>query len=329
MPALKHVLIAIDFGEVTEPLLECARDLEALGAERFTLVHVEPVGYPAAPRVTHRGAYEARLREAAEKLRGKGVAVQIALRSGLPGSEIVAAAEELQADLIVLAAHDHGTLRRGLIGSVASDALHHASVPVLLQRFTREEAASPEACGLRCGAILRRPLLATDGSASARNAEEMTPRAYLRTLPRHLRLTFEEGRAAGAEPLQVLLVHGSPRKVNEYLFEDRNDASFLRMMRAADADVLCFGHTHKPYHRSIADLESLRGARHAVNIGSVGKPKDGDPRSCYAVLDIDPARDQPVEVTLVRVEYDLEKAARAVEESRLPDAFSEALRLAR
>jgi putative phosphoesterase len=154
-------------------------------------------------------------------------------------------------------------------------------------------------------------------------------RAYLRTLPRHLRLTFEEGRAAGAEPLQVLLVHGSPRKVNEYLFEDRNDASFLRMMRAADADVLCFGHTHKPYHRSIADLESLRGARHAVNIGSVGKPKDGDPRSCYAVLDIDPARDEPVEVTLVRVEYDLEKAARAVEESRLPDAFAEALRLAR
>lgn len=154
-------------------------------------------------------------------------------------------------------------------------------------------------------------------------------RAYLRTLPRHLRVTFQEGRTAGAQPLQVLLVHGSPRKINEYVFEERNDASFLRMMQAADADILCFGHTHKPYHRSIADSESPWGARHAVNIGSVGKPKDGDPRSCYAVLDIDPTRDEPVEVMLVRVAYDVEKAARAVEESPLPDAFAQALRLAR
>ena len=66
-----------------------------------------------------------------------------------------------------------------------------------------------------------------------------------------------------------------------------------------------------------------------MNIGSVGKPKDGDPRSCYAVLDIDPAREEPVEVELVRVAYDVEKAARAVAESPLPDAFAEALRVAR
>jgi predicted phosphodiesterase len=163
----------------------------------------------------------------------------------------------------------------------------------------------------------------TNGKVSERS------RQYLRTLPRHLRLTHVAGRTQGAQPFETLLVHGSPRKINEYLFEDRSDASLLRMMTVADADLLCFGHTHKPYHRALPDPESRWGERHAVNIGSVGKPKDGDPRSCYVILDLDPAREVPVEVEFIRVEYDVERAARAVEESPLPDAFAEALRVAR
>ncbi len=154
-------------------------------------------------------------------------------------------------------------------------------------------------------------------------------REYLRTLPRHLRLSFQEGRTKGTKALHLLLVHGSPRKINEYLFEDRSDASLLRMMQAEDADVMCFGHTHKPFHRVIPDAESRWGRRHAVNIGSVGKPKDGDPRSCYAVLELDPSREVPLDVDFVRVPYDVERAARAVEESPLPNAFAEALRIAR
>ena len=153
-------------------------------------------------------------------------------------------------------------------------------------------------------------------------------RAYLRSLPRHLRLTFQAGRQKDAKPLQVLLVHGSPRRINEYLFEDRPDASFLRMMRTEDCDVLCFGHTHKPYHREIEDGEGRWGSRHAINTGSVGKPKDGDQRAGYVILNINPERDEPVEVEFVRVEYDVERAAKGVEDSPLPDHFAEALRVA-
>lgn len=159
------------------------------------------------------------------------------------------------------------------------------------------------------------------------NVGEAT-RAYLRTLPRHLRLTFRAGRQSDARPFEMLLVHGSPRKINEYLFEDRPDTSFLRMLKAEDCDVMCFGHTHKPFHRMIEDGESRWGARHVVNTGSVGKPKDGDPRAGYVLLYVDPEREQPLEVEFVRVEYDVEKAARAVEASPLPDAFAEALRRA-
>lgn len=153
-------------------------------------------------------------------------------------------------------------------------------------------------------------------------------RAYLRTLPRHLRLTFREGRRPDARAFQVLLVHGSPRKINEYLFEDRSDASFLRMMEPEDADLMCFGHTHRPFHRALDDEGSRWGVRHVVNTGSVGKPKDGDPRAGYVVLDIDPERDDPLEVEVVRVAYDVEGAAGAVEASPLPDAFAQALRAA-
>lgn len=148
-------------------------------------------------------------------------------------------------------------------------------------------------------------------------------RAYLRTLPAHIRLEFR----LNAEQLNVLLVHGSPRKVNEYLFEDRDEASMKRIMQNAEADILCFGHTHKPYHRI---LETEGRYRHAVNIGSVGKPKDGDPRGCYVLLSLDAhssvRESSAVQVNFVRFAYDVEKAAIAVEQSPLPDAYAQMLR---
>ncbi|WP_353720244.1 metallophosphoesterase family protein [Dyadobacter sp. 676] len=152
-------------------------------------------------------------------------------------------------------------------------------------------------------------------------------RAYLRTLPAHIRLVFR----LNPGKLDVLLVHGSPRKVNEYLFEDRDQQSMMRIMEQADADILCFGHTHKPYHRI---LNSGNGRsdryRHAVNIGSVGKPKDQDPRGCYVLLTIGEdsnTRDkESVGVEFVRFEYDVERAAKAVEASPLPSAYGNMLR---
>ena len=152
-------------------------------------------------------------------------------------------------------------------------------------------------------------------------------RAYLRMLPRHLRLTFGQAE----EQLQVLLVHGSPRKINEYLFEDRPEASLLRMMEEAGADIMLFGHTHKPYHRVLPyEAAGQTRYRHAINLGSVGKPKDGDPRACYTLLELTPktsvASSLSLKVTFRRVEYHVEQAARAIEQSPLPDAYADMLR---
>ncbi|WP_291108605.1 metallophosphoesterase family protein [Flavobacterium sp. UBA6195] len=152
-------------------------------------------------------------------------------------------------------------------------------------------------------------------------------RQYLRSLPAHIKLEFQ----LNNDKLNLLLVHGSPRKINEYLFEDRDEKSMLRIMENADADIMCFGHTHKPYHRVLkSGTEDQNRFRHAINIGSVGKPKDGDPRGGYVILTIDEnssiSNKDSITVEFLRFEYDVEKAAKAVEESPLPNAYAESLR---
>jgi predicted phosphodiesterase len=154
-------------------------------------------------------------------------------------------------------------------------------------------------------------------------------RKYLRTLPAHIKIEFQ----LNNDKLNLLLVHGSPRKINEYLFEDRDEKSLLRIMEGADAGIMCFGHTHKPYHRILpSQLEENAHYRHAINIGSVGKPKDGNPKGGYVILTINEQSSITIKdeigVEFIRFDYDIEKAAKAVEESPLPNEFADMLRKA-
>jgi Predicted phosphoesterase len=152
-------------------------------------------------------------------------------------------------------------------------------------------------------------------------------RHYLRTLPAHISVEYQ----LNSDSLFMLLVHGSPRKINEYLFEDRDEKSMARIMETSNADIMCFGHTHKPYHRILnTGTEEVPHYRHAINIGSVGKPKDKDPRGCYAMITLDENASvlsaSSVKVEFIRFEYDVEKAATAVEDSQLPNEYADMLR---
>jgi putative phosphoesterase len=113
-------------------------------------------------------------------------------------------------------------------------------------------------------------------------------------------------------PHRVRLVHGSPRKVNEYLFEDKPASLYERLAGQADCDVLVFGHTHRPWVREY-------GGVLFVNCGSVGKPKDGDPRAAFAVLE---DADGRLAVTIERVPYDAAAVAREIEAVGLPAEFA-------
>ena len=136
--------------------------------------------------------------------------------------------------------------------------------------------------------------------------EKTTPgnKAFLRSFVSEIRFD--------ADGKRVLLVHGSPRKMNEYLFEDRPLSSFQRLAASSKADIIVFGHTHKPY---VKDVDGVL----FVNAGSVGKPKDGDWRGCYVLLT--PGAPEPVQ--FIRVEYDLDRMVGAMAATTLPVEFAE------
>jgi putative phosphoesterase len=160
-----------------------------------------------------------------------------------------------------------------------------------------------------CGCVYRDPEEARRGRQSLHWSREHTTsdhKTYLRDLPVHIRQDV-----AG---LHLLFVHGSPRKINEYLYESRPAATFERIAKVAGCDVLFFGHTHLPYQKRV-------GKTLFVNAGSVGKPRDGDPRAGYVIVEV--AR-RP-QVAFRRVAYDVAAAARAVRESGLPPHFGDLL----
>lgn len=183
-----------------------------------------------------------------------------------------------------------------------------------------------------CGCAYRTAEEKANGAVSIAVTNELVTddvRRYLRLLPRQMSLRFHND----GQNIHALMVHGSPRKINEYLFEDRPEKSLLRIMEDAQADLMLVGHTHKPYHRVLTYQREDRTAyRHAVNIGSVGKPKDGDPRACYVIIRLVETLSlyaaDAVRVEFRRVPYDVEQAVAAITHSALPNAYAEALRLA-
>jgi putative phosphoesterase len=137
--------------------------------------------------------------------------------------------------------------------------------------------------------------------------EQVTPdnKEFLRSLKKDIRFEIDDKK--------FLLVHGSPRRINEYLYEDRPEDSFRRVIEGQEIDLLICGHTHKPYHKVIDSV-------HIINDGSVGKPKDGDPKACYAMVDT-----ETWEVVFRKVEYKVDVVAEEIINKGLPEAYAKAL----
>jgi putative phosphoesterase len=188
-------------------------------------------------------------------------------------------------------------------------ALARRPIPTIYGNYDYAIARDLEDCG--CAYIDRHDRaigqLSVDWTLAHTNARS---KSFLRELPFDLRFALAGKR--------VRLVHGSPRKVNEYLFEDKPTRTFERIAGLADCDVLVFGHTHKPWVHEY-------GGVLFVNCGSVGKPKDGDPRGGFAVLE---AIGGEVRVSIERVDYDAETVAAEMRRVGLPDELAQRLPLA-
>jgi len=140
-------------------------------------------------------------------------------------------------------------------------------------------------------------------------------KAFLGALPFRMDVRPMGGHTPGPT---VILLHGAPTLNTLYWTEARPESFSSKMADRAGAragDVICFGHTHKPWHRGVEGILFL-------NTGSVGRPKDGDWRAGYVVLELAGGAPQ---VEFVRVEYDLERAMEGIRRSTLPDDFAQYL----
>jgi len=136
-------------------------------------------------------------------------------------------------------------------------------------------------------------------------------KAYLRGLPRESHIDLA-GRRVSPGSRQ-------PATINEYLLRDRDPRTYDRLAGFRDRQRACFGHTHEFWSRDV-------GGVLFVNVGSVGRPKDGDPRAGYAILRVSNAG---AEAGFVRVTYDTEAVATAIASVGLPAALAEGIRSGR
>ncbi len=131
-------------------------------------------------------------------------------------------------------------------------------------------------------------------------------KSFLRDLEEQLVLEVEEFR--------LLLTHGSPFSINDYVYESELEKQ-EEIAENLDEDIILFGHTHYPYFKYVKD-------KLFINPGSVGRPKDGDNRASYGILEFTDI----INVHFVRVPYDVEKVATEIEQSELLNSFAQILR---
>lgn len=189
------------------------------------------------------------------------------------------------------------------------------AIPGVAGNYDSTVATAYKHCGCRYEDPRQEALSHESYAWTLAHASEAT-RQFLGSLPFQIAIRPLGGHVAGPT---VHLVHGNQALNTVYVHEQRTDEFLTAMgkgLGARPGDMVAFGHTHIAWHRVVEGV-------HFVNTGSVGRPKDGDPRSGYVLLDVTSAG---VGVELVRIAYDVEAAARGIIESTLPSDFAEHLR---
>lgn len=185
------------------------------------------------------------------------------------------------------------------------DTIRHHRIPTVMGNYDEGVGFSKGDCG--CGYTTDEEK--TNGQISIDWTTDRVTRDNKEILQKlHQKIEFK------VDGYRFLLVHGSPRRINEYLFEDRPESSLKRVIEGQEIDIMLCGHTHKPYHREVEDVQ-------IINDGSVGKPKDGDPRACYAIIDTE----DEINVEFKRVEYKVESVAEDIIKLGLPAVYADAL----
>ena len=132
-------------------------------------------------------------------------------------------------------------------------------------------------------------------------------RDWLRQLPESLRIE-SDGKT-------IQLIHATEDSIVEYLYQS-DEARIQEILEKSDCDIYVYGHTHYPYSLQV-------GEKWIINPGSVGRPKDLDPRASYVRLVVD---GDNVRTEIRRVSYDVDKVVHQISEGGLDADFANFLR---
>jgi nucleotide-binding universal stress UspA family protein len=241
----EHVMVALDLSPAADAMLRCLPGLRDLGTRRLTLVHVAEVDYPVFGAVAHLDHHRKRLEGLADGLTSHGFEVQVVAAAGNPAGEILKAAAERGASLVLVGSRSHSRVREAFIGSVAWDVVSRARIPVLLQRLepeTEDQAGSAlvaSCCNLRShvvhptdfSPVAERAFSFVDALAHlgarsftlihVREADEAVDTDGVRD---RLEALAERLRAAGAESVGAEALTGDPAREVLRLASHRSDS---------------------------------------------------------------------------------------------------------
>lgn len=126
--------------------------------------------------------------------------------------------------------------------------------------------------------------------------------------------------------ISFLLVHGSPKSNEEYIYENHDTESIIGMFESNQADIIVSGHTHLSFIKEVYcnDLPKL-----FINAGSVGRSKElNGGKAVYLQLTIDESGntlDEKVKTTLRKIDYDIHKTINGIKNSSTPDFYADFL----
>lgn len=225
----------------------------------------------------------------------------------------------LSLQAVLADAHQQGAQRIYCLGDVGGFGPHpDLSVPILIEQDVLtmqgnyDDSIGNRRDDCQCGYTDPRDNHFAQISYNYTLAHTSDPhKDWLSALPTGFRLEFAGQR--------LLFAHGSPRRVNEFLWESTTPEPFIRrLLRDFDADLIAVTHTGLHWQRRLADAPG----RGLVNVGAIGRPaNDGRTEVWYALL----TAGDPIEVELRPVAYDHPRLAAEMRNEGLPEEFVETI----
>lgn len=261
-----HAMLALDLSPSSEDLIRGMADLKEIGIKKVTLLTVVTKDYPNGKEKFDRSSYENKLSNYAKELDKRGLQADWALKvekGSYAPTKILESMDKIGADLLVIGNKGHTLLADMLLGSVASEVIHRADVPLLLLRISDKPGKDG---GLICKNVRRHILLPTDFSEASDQAMQVFQQKQLReasvtvlnvqTMPKEgepekLRERVDYLKQIGVREVQSETRHGNIWiEITE--FADKNDVSMILM-----------GSQGKGYAEDVfIGSNSLRVARH-------------------------------------------------------------------